>query len=178
MIREEIIRKYVIDKDVLDVGAVGQTEHYNLWDEIKDISGKITGIDIVPSNNENIVEGNMENYSFDKQFDVIILGDIIEHVGNQGLLLDNIRKHLKPDGVFILTTPNAKWPTVFLPTNVTHTLWHDRSTLEVILKRYGFIIKKFLYYYGNKKHYNFFQRILTLRQAMLVVCGISKDGNT
>ena len=174
MIREDIIKHYSKGKDVLDIGAVGQTEQYNLWNDIKSVAGQLTGIDIVSSTDQNIVEGNMEHYSFGKQFDVIVLGDIIEHVNNQGLLLENIRKHLKPGGVFILTTPNAKWPTVFMPTNTTHTLWHDRSTLEALLKRHGFEIKQFRYYYGNKKKYNFIKRLLTMRQSILVVCNAGK----
>jgi 2-polyprenyl-3-methyl-5-hydroxy-6-metoxy-1,4-benzoquinol methylase len=174
VIREEIIKRYARDKEVLDVGAVGQTGAYNLWDEIKPVAKELAGIDIMPSNIEGVVQGDMETYFFGRKFDVIVLGDIIEHVNNQGMLLDNIRKHLKEGGVLIITTPNAKWPTVFLPTNKTHTLWHDRSTLETLLKRFGFRVKFFSYYYGNKKKYNMVQRLLTKRQAMFLVCVVEK----
>ena len=170
MIREEIIKGYVKGKDVLDVGTVGQTSKYNLWSEIKPIAEKLTGIDIEPSDNKNIIQGNMETYSFGKKFDVVVLGDIIEHVNNQGLLLENVYKHLKDDGVLIITTPNAKWPTVFRAANSTHTLWHDKSTLEVVLKRYSFRIKEFKYYCGNKKNYNVLFKILASRQQMLAIC--------
>lgn len=175
MIREEIIRNYVKDKDVLDVGTVGQTWYYNLWEEIKTEARSATGVDIVPSEDKDIVEGNMETYSFGRKFDVVIMGDIIEHVNNQGLLLENVRRHLKEDGVLILTTPNAKWPTVFMPANPTHTLWHDEFTLKNILQRHGFEISEFRYYYGNKKNYNFVLRLFALRQGMLAVCRPRKD---
>ena len=145
MIREEIIKSYVRGKDVLDVGSVGQTVHYSLWEDIKSVAGSLTGIDIMPSDAEDVIQGNMETYLFDRKFDVIVMGDVIEHVDNQGLLLDNARKHLVDDGLLIITTPNAKWPTVFVPNNPTHTLWHDRSTLGVILGRHGFEIMRFRY---------------------------------
>ena len=106
----------------------------------------------------------------ERTFDVVVAGDVIEHVYNQGLFLNNIHKHLNDEGKLIITTPNAKWPTVILKPNPTHTLWHDRFTLEYILKEHGFKIDKFLYYYGNKKNYNLVARLLTMRQSICVIC--------
>lgn len=176
MIREKIILKYIKNKDVLDIGSVGQSQEYNLWNLIKEAKPKsLVGIDIEPSNDRGIVQGDMEIYSFDKKFDVVIAGEIIEHVNNQGLFLDNIHKHLKEKGILILTTCNAKWFTVIKKPNPTHTLWHDRYTLSYILRLHDFQIKHFQYYYGNKPYYNFVKRILTLRQRMLVICNKSSD---
>ncbi|MDP2929458.1 MAG: class I SAM-dependent methyltransferase [Candidatus Omnitrophota bacterium] len=170
MIREEIIGRYAAGKDVLDVGGVGQNAEYNLWRELKLCAKSLTGIDIMPSNDKDIVTGNMETYSFGRKFDVIILGDVIEHVDNQGLLLDNSKKHLRPDGVLIVTTPNAKWFSVFKRTNPTHLLWHEKSTLTAILKKHGFRMTYFKYYYGNKMDYFFALRPFIARQSMLAVC--------
>lgn len=174
MIREEMIIKYAKGKDVLDIGSVGQTKAYNLWQMLKENAERLTGIDTEPSNEFNVVCGNMEDYDFSKKFDIIIAGDVIEHVDNQGLFLENIKKHLKDDGYFILTTPNAKWPTVFLKPNKTHTCWHDEYTLSYFLKKHKFNIADFKYYYGNKKRYNFIQKILTLRQSMIFICQYEK----
>ncbi|PCI42572.1 MAG: hypothetical protein COB51_12875 [Moraxellaceae bacterium] len=65
---------------------------------------------------------------------------------------------------------NAKWLTVIHKPNPTHTMWHDRYTLESILDLCGFEISCFRYYYGNKRSYNFFARFLTFRQGLLVIC--------
>jgi 2-polyprenyl-3-methyl-5-hydroxy-6-metoxy-1,4-benzoquinol methylase len=175
MLRENIIKQYIKNKEVLDIGGVGQNPQYSLWQEIKPHAKSLIGIDIVPSQDKDIIQGNMETYAFNKKFDVVVLGDVIEHVDNQGLLLDNIRRHLKQDGVLIITTPNAKWLTVFKPTNPTHTLWHDKATLGYILDRHGFEIIYFKYYYGNKLNYNFFLRPFITRQLMLAICKIKKD---
>lgn len=177
MIREEIILTYIKDKNVLDIGSVGQTDHYNLWQLIK-TKGQVkslVGIDVEPSDDEDVVQGNMETYSLNKRFDVIIAGDILEHVDNQGLFLDNIYRHLNDEGTFILTTPNAKWITVILKPNPTHTLWHDKFTLSHILNTHGFWIKHFQYYYGNKPYYNLIKKILAFRQGMLVICKKALD---
>jgi 2-polyprenyl-3-methyl-5-hydroxy-6-metoxy-1,4-benzoquinol methylase len=175
MIREKIIREYAAGKDVLDVGGVGQNVEYSLWQELKLCARSLTGIDIIPSSDKDIVTGNMETYSFGRKFDVIILGDVIEHVDNQGLLLDNAKKHLRPDGVLIVTTPNAKWFSVLKKTNPTHFLWHEKSTLNAILQRHGFRMTCFKYYYGNKLKYFFALRPFIARQSMLAICSI-KEG--
>ena len=170
MSREEIILRYVRDKDILDIGSTGQTEAYDLFALTRNEAAQIVGIDTTPSSDPAIVCGDMETHSFGKQFDVILAGDVLEHVDNQGLFLQNVHRHLKSEGVFILTTPNAKWFTVALKPNPTHTLWHDRYTLTHLLQRHQFQIDYFQYYYGNKPYYNPLFRLLTLRQAMLVVC--------
>jgi 2-polyprenyl-3-methyl-5-hydroxy-6-metoxy-1,4-benzoquinol methylase len=184
MIREEIIKKYVEYKNVLDIGSIGQTDSYSLWNLYPQFNVKsITGIDIEEITNENkklfniflpdfsseIVTGDMETYSFNKEFDVIVAGDVIEHVSNQGLFLNNIKKHLQSNGKLIITTPNAKWPTVFLKPNPTHTLWHDKYTLNRVLELNGFKIEYYKYYFGNKKYYNFLKQVLTIRQSLLVI---------
>ena len=172
MIREEIILAYTKDKDVLDIGSVGQSNEYNLWKLLKTQgqTKSLWGVDTEPSDDEHIIQGSMETCVLNKTFDVIIAGDVLEHVDNQGLFLDNIHHHLRDDGVLIITTPNAKWITAILKPNPTHTLWHDRYTLLTILSLHGFHIKHFQYYVGNKLHYNIIKRILAFRQGMMVIC--------
>lgn len=174
MIREKIIKEIIENKDVLDVGSTGQTDEYNLFNFMKKYVRTIKGIDIVSSQDPDIIHGDITKYSFNKKFDVIVLGDIIEHITNQGLLLDNLKKHLKLDGYLIITTPNAKWPTVFLKPNPTHTLWHDIFTIKRLLSLHGFKVVKYRYYYGNKKHYNFIKKILAFRQSLLLICKPNK----
>ena len=171
MIREAIILEHARDRDLLDIGCMGRTQKYKLWPQVKAVAKSYTGIDVQTPNSPDVVQGNMENYDFGRTFDVVIAGDVIEHVSNQGLFLDNIVRHLRDDGVLIITTPNAKWPTVFLSPHPDHVLWHDRSTLRGVVRRHGLEVKHFQYYYGNKPHYNFFKRLLTRRQGMLMICG-------
>lgn len=186
MIREKLILNEIYNKDILDIGSIGQTSSYSLWNIFQEGNpNSITGIDLPDEENKvlsnftlstnssidtNIIRGNMELYKFDKKFDVIIAGDVIEHINNQGLFLQNIYEHLREEGKLIITTPNAKWPTVFLKPNPTHTLWHDKYTLERILKINNFKISYFRYYYGNKKKYNVLFKLLTLRQAIFLIC--------
>lgn len=171
MIREDIIINYIKGKDVLDIGSVGQINIYTLWNAIKKYPKSIIGIDVLDNTDKDIVQGNMETYSFNKKFDVIIAGDVLEHVDNQGLFLNNVRKHLKDDGYFILTTPNVRWITTFiLKVSPTHLLWHDKTTLSQVLERNGFKIEYFRYYYGNKLYLGLIKRIIKMRTGMLAIC--------
>lgn len=171
MIREAIILEHARDRDLLDIGCMGRTQKYKLWPQVKAVARSYTGIDVQAPSSPDVVQGNMESHDFGRTFDVVIAGDVIEHVSNQGLFLQNIVRHLRDDGVLIITTPNAKWPTVFLRPHPDHVLWHDRSTLTGAIRRHGLEVRHFQYYYGNKPHYNFFKRILTRRQGMLMICG-------
>jgi 2-polyprenyl-3-methyl-5-hydroxy-6-metoxy-1,4-benzoquinol methylase len=182
MYREKVILRHIEGKDVLDIGSVGQTNSYSLWEEYQKVPYRsLTGIDIEGITKENeqlfqvkkddvrIIKGNMEDHIFDMKFDVVVAGDVIEHVNNQGLFLSNIHNCLKSDGHLIITTPNAKWPTVFLKPNPTHCIWHDRYTLRRALEMNGFIIEDLTFYFGNKKNYNIILRPLVARQAILVI---------
>jgi SAM-dependent methyltransferase len=170
MKRENIVLSIVKGKDVLDIGSVGQAREYSFWNMLKGNCKSLMGIDIVESEDPKIIKGDMEREKLGKKFDVIIAGDVIEHVNNQGLFLQNIQRHLREDGTLIITTPNAKWWTVFLKPNKTHTLWHDIHTLSRVLSLNGFCIQKSVYYPGNKKSYPIWARPFIIRHSLVVIC--------
>ena len=185
--REEVIIDLIRGKRVLDVGSLGQSDEYCMWRTIARYAGYAKGIDLPDGvqvltdkfkvkdegyrhrEDPRIVYGNMETIDLGERFDIVVAGDVIEHVSNQGLFLENIKKHLQPKGNLVITTPNAKWPTVFLRPNVTHTLWHDIYTLKNLLARHGFKVRYWRYYIGNKPRYNFLKTIAAWRQQILVV---------
>jgi 2-polyprenyl-3-methyl-5-hydroxy-6-metoxy-1,4-benzoquinol methylase len=185
MYREAKILALVRDKDVLDIGSFGQTDKYCLWKILSGHCRNLVGIDLPDASqtadelfnlkntehkyDSRIIYGDMETVSLMKMFDVIIAGDVIEHVSNQGLFLDNIYRHLRDDGKLVITTPNAKWPTVMCRPNPTHTLWHDFYTLSAILERHNFRVEFYRFYFGNKSHYSWWQIPLVLRQSIFVI---------
>lgn len=62
-----------------------------------------------------LIQGNAENFDLGKgRFDLVVSFQVIEHLYNPGAMLDNVRAHLKPGGIFLVTTPNlsglgARW---------------------------------------------------------------------
>lgn len=194
MRREDWMVALISGKRVLDIGSLGQSAEYCLWDVLARHAGSLTGIDlpgaadtalrvlkVAPSGLDHrqdprIVFGNMESVDLGSRFDVAVAGDVIEHVSNPGLFLDNIRRHLVAGGILILTTPNAKWPTVALRPNATHVLWHDRMTLQQLLIRHGFRIETVRYYPGNKPRYAWWLLPLLWRQQIYMVARVEPAG--
>jgi len=186
MIREAIIAEHVRGRKTLDVGSLGQTDAYRLWDVLDANASSLTGIDLPDdalaalggplgaTPDPRILRGDVETHDFGERFQAIVAGDVIEHLSNPGLFLDNCRRHLTEDGLLLLTTPNAKWPTVFLRPNPTHALWHDRHTLGHLLERHGFRVLLLRTYCGNKPYYALPLRLLAWRQQLLVVAATQR----
>ena len=94
----------------------------------------------------NVLCGNLETIDIGKTFDVIVAGDLIEHLSNPGLFLDNMKKHLRRDGVLILHTPNPFGITRFfqmltkkhVEVNPDHACYYDVLTITQLLKRHGY----------------------------------------
>jgi 2-polyprenyl-3-methyl-5-hydroxy-6-metoxy-1,4-benzoquinol methylase len=79
--------------------------------------------------------------NFEELFDVIVSFETIEHVEATDLYLSSIAKHLKTDGVFIVSTPVSNLEVDLSPKNPYHVKeWGFRKFQEVMAKQ--FVIKK------------------------------------
>lgn len=63
----------------------------------------------------SLIQGNAENFDHGKaSYDLIVSFQVIEHLYNPRAMIENVRAHLKPGGIFLVTTPNlaglgARW---------------------------------------------------------------------
>jgi 2-polyprenyl-3-methyl-5-hydroxy-6-metoxy-1,4-benzoquinol methylase len=114
--REEIILKYARNKEVLDCGCVERLPPGPHWlhGKLVEVSKSVLGVDLWKEGVEklramgyNVIWGDVTTMNLRRKFDVIVAGEILEHLPNQGLFLKNMKRHLKKKGVLILTTPNA-----------------------------------------------------------------------
>ena len=82
-------------------------------------ASKVFGIDIVEIKNsfqkdksiDGFIIGDIEKIKLDFEenfFDVIICGDVLEHLINPKMVLEKIKKFLKPDGILIASIPNFR----------------------------------------------------------------------
>lgn len=93
---------------------------------------------------DKVVKGNGLEYleNCEKQFDVILGMDIIEHFTKDELveLMQKIRNALKPNGLAIFRTPNLDSPmaTVFANGDFTHENYLNASSAQQVLLAVGF----------------------------------------
>ena len=162
-----LLNRFISKEDVvLDVGFWGQgiKNDNPRWPHklLKDRAKTVYGIDIeydessiLKSDSHLYQKAMAENFSFDVKFDVIFAGDLIEHLVNPGLFLDNAKKHLKEGGRLIMTTPNtfslfniAGKMTRFEPiVNSDHTFYFNNKTLKTLLEKCNLSVKEFGYMY-------------------------------
>ena len=162
---EKSIEKHVRDQTVLDVGCVAHdeskrhVEDYWLHGMVVEAAAETLGVDVLEENLEvlaeqgyNVEYGDAQNLDVDGTFDVVVLGELIEHLTNFDGLLRSIDENLRPGGKFIVTTPNAMavhWTALRLLdiefVNSEHTCWFDVRTLSQLFRRYGFEVTEVEY---------------------------------
>lgn len=156
--RLSIIEPYIKNKSVLDIGCVdfrpGNVRKYEstgLHKFLKEHSAELIGVDLdsegaaeMTKSGYNVIAGNAEDMDLDRQFDCIVAGEVIEHLNNAGDFIATMRKHLKDDGILIVTTPNAFCIKHFfniarrnkISVHAHHTCWYDPLTLSQLVDRY------------------------------------------
>lgn len=95
------------------------------------------------------------------EFDVIIAGEIIEHLANPGLFLENLKPLFsKPTTRLVLTTVNAYCAHRFCYSLLTHNesvhpdhvAYYSRKTLTRLLTQCGYEVEDFAWYPVGSEH--------------------------
>lgn len=156
-------------KDVLDLGCVQHNpENYKskywLHKAITRVANSVDGLDLyeegvayLKSKGYAIFVGNAETFKLEKTYDVIIAGDLIEHLGNLSGFLHSCKSHLRRGGKLLISTPNPwYWRFVFkavlfagrVKPNPEHTLWMCPTVLEQLLARHDMKVDS--WHYGSR----------------------------
>jgi SAM-dependent methyltransferase len=108
------------------------------------------------------------------KFDVIVFGEVIEHLNNPGLALTGLKLLLRPGGVVVLTTINAYCAFRFLqfatrgkggtqePVHPDHVAYYSPSTLSLLARRHGYTVKDLAFYDLGPEHRPFSRRRITI----------------
>jgi SAM-dependent methyltransferase len=122
---------------------------------------KLTGVEYDPRlvsltknkvKNARIVQGNAEDFDLNNErFDIIVSLQVIEHLYHPELMLASIRKHLKPEGVFIFTSPNLGCCSARLMKDKWHGYREDHVSLKDFNEWISFLVKNGFapIYYGS-----------------------------
>lgn len=161
---EALLNAVPQDTKILDLGCVQHSAEKASNEDwvhgrLYDVGEKVVGLDYEAEEVErlreqgyDVVHGDAENLSLDERFDVVVAGELIEHLSNVGNFLDGVHDHLRPSGEFVMTTPNpwafhrfkqALFGDVF--SNEEHTCWFDERTLRQLLGRHGFEVEELVH---------------------------------
>lgn len=182
---DEILR-LCRSKSVLHLGFIQHAPLYKqlqkegkwLHYELSKVTNQLVGIDLLNSDIEDIKqEYGFEGYTGDVQelagvklnrkFDVILCGELIEHLTNPGLMLEGVKRFMNSDSIIIITTPNAYAKEYYLNRktlrnesdwiNPEHVCWYSKFTLENTLQRHGFTEELYSYYFGFERQKDYFE---------------------
>jgi SAM-dependent methyltransferase len=149
--RVAYLTQAVAGKDLLDVGCV---DHYSeseaekreewLHGALAKAARSCLGVDILEdevaklrARGYDVVCRNLIEQPLDQKFDVIVCGEVFEHVGAPEALLRSLASMLRPEGKLIITVPNPFYMNAMMKSffngkqfvdNVDHIVWYDPST--------------------------------------------------
>lgn len=194
--RCDFLSELARDKNVLDIGCVehsfeNSVKRGSRWlhKRIKESATTVLGIDYEKEEvikmqraGYNVIQADAENFDLNQTYDIVMAGELLEHLSNPGNFLTCARRHLKPEGRLVLTTPNANCLIYFLENlilgheidNIDHVAIYSPTTIAQLLKRHGLEVEKHLFLAENTSfhHNSLTAKFLTnIKQALQVTLG-------
>lgn len=151
------VLRHARGKDVLDLGCVQHNpenfkSRFWLHKALSSVASRLEGLDLYAEGVSylkelglNVSVGNASHFDLGRLFDVIVVGDLIEHLEDFAGFLGCCRAHLRPGGKLLISTPNPwYWRNIakaFLlrevANNPEHTCWLCPRTLRQLVRRHG-----------------------------------------
>ena len=162
----DFILEHCRGRRVLDVGCVQHTweqSHRNpnwLHKKIREVSASCVGVDYLTHDVERLNELGYDMVAGDVlrdqppgTFEVVVLGDLIEHLENPLRLLEYAAAALEPAGRVLVTTPNATYLGQFVMVvarqrpaiNPEHVMIFDPFTFRNLIERSPLEVKELLW---------------------------------
>ena len=97
------------DLKILDIGSFDKDGNYNYGVILNESKWSYHGLDVKPGNNIDIIVKDMYNWKEidDETYDLVISGQAFEHIEFFWLTLEEIKRVLKPGGLFFLIVPST-----------------------------------------------------------------------
>jgi 2-polyprenyl-3-methyl-5-hydroxy-6-metoxy-1,4-benzoquinol methylase len=162
--RISFISKLVSGRRTLDVGCVTHDASYAaqaewLHGHVAKAASYCLGLDVLEfevnslrAKGYNVLCHDITRLPVGELFEVVVCGEIIEHIGNVDGLFANCKKCLVPGGRLILTTPYPWFLGVtlrhsmtgaYFPGSVDHVTWYDPSNVAELATRHGYELESF-----------------------------------
>ena len=215
--RVEFIKKACAGKKVLHLGCTNYPYtkeaiendmllHTELEKTAKQLYGfdfDQAGIDILEENGtKNLYRADLEkleDVELDETFEVIIAGEIIEHLRNPGKFLQGIQRFMNSQSELIITTVNAYCAQRFViyslrgkggfnePVHPDHVAYYSYKTLSLAIERENLSVRDFYFYDLGTEHrpfnpwyYNLINDLSVkfspqLSDGVIAVCGLNES---
>lgn len=162
--RTDYFCQLVKNKSVLDVGVVEHTQTATqssnwLHGHLAQAASNCLGVDILETELEhlkslgfNVVCADITQQPLSQKFDIIICGEILEHVEATGALFESAAQMLNLNGRLVISVPNPWYANVILKSsfgtfpyvdNADHVAWFDPCTLYELGQRHGLKLDRF-----------------------------------
>jgi SAM-dependent methyltransferase len=155
-------------QDAIDAGTL---LHKDLAETSKELYGfdfDQEGIDALASKGfTNLFRADLEklgDVDLQATFDVIVAGEMVEHLNNPGMFLDGIKRFMDRTTLLVITTINAYSGMRFFvyglrgrggqlePVHPDHVAYYSYSTLKLLVERHGFAMADFFFYDLGAEH--------------------------
>lgn len=164
--RLDITAELAAGKKVLDLGCadhdsgkMGRHSEWFLHGRLARVAKSIKGVDGVEESVRKMREqgfaavvGDMENFDLGEKYEVIVVGQAIEHLTNFRGMLDSARRHLCEGGALVISTSNGGSLFYFLggvlfgheTDSWDHTCMLSPTQITVLLQKCGFRTKRII----------------------------------
>lgn len=194
----ELKKFRLVEGSVLDVGTSDGDFLFlakKLGFSVAGVEPNKTTADIANSYGLNVFNGFLNDSSFERgSFQVLRLGDVLEHSNDPNKLLKDCAEFLAPGGFLVISIPNMDsfwarstrfWTNIFnLPWSVLtpphHLFYFSRSNLDMIFKNNGFEFvtdwyfrpPTFKYEFGNTHLFGSWKRDRSINNLWRLVFGL------
>ena len=194
---------YPYTKEAIETNALLHFELEKIAAEVYGFDFDQAGIDILSQHGtQNLFQADLEKLgevNLNKKFDVIVAGEMIEHLNNPGLFLQGIKRFMDNETNLIITTINAycamRFWAYFLrgrggfsePVHPDHVAYYSYSTLKLLINRAELNIKNFVFYdvgYEHRPHSRWYYKLVNdisvwlspqTSDGIIAVCGINAE---
>lgn len=93
---------------------------------------------------KNVQQGYLpNNIPFDEKFDLICMFDVLEHIEEDKLSIEVLKKHLNPNGILLITVPAYQWLYGSHDKFLHHKRRYSLNQIESILKDFSILKKSY-----------------------------------
>lgn len=201
--RLDLIEKLCKGRSVLHLGCTnwpytqeaiddGSLLHFRLAESASELYGfdfDEEGIEVLrEAGTKDLYLADLESLGsvdLDRRFDVIVAGEMIEHLTNPGLFLRGIKRFMDANTRLVITTVNAYCGMRFVqyalrgrggvaePVHPDHVAYYSYRTLRLAVEKEGFQVEDFYFYDLGREHRPHNRKVYNLVNDVMVT--ISKQ---